>query len=58
MKPMHEHFAVIGSAAAAWLFTYVNAEHALKLVILSGTAVYVWRRALKKKLPKEEETDI
>lgn len=58
MKPTHEHFAVIGSAALAWLCSYTNIERALKLVILAGTAVYVWRRALKKKLPKEEEIDV
>lgn len=61
MKPLHEHFLVFGAAAAGEASSFANIEYGLRIFILVGTAIYVWRRALmsrKKRFPKEEEEEL
>ncbi len=55
MKPMHEHIAVLGTAVLGAAVSFTAIEHGLRVLILIGSAIYVWRRALKKRLPKEED---
>lgn len=49
MKDLLEHCSVFAVAGSGIGISYTDIDHGLKLVILLGSAIYVWRRALKRR---------
>lgn len=58
MKNLQEHFSVFAAASTGIGMSYIDIEHALRVIILIGSAIYVWRRALKGKRKKEKDEEL
>jgi hypothetical protein len=56
-QEIKEHFAVLGVGFGSVTVTFADMEHAIRLFILIGSAIYVWRKALKVKRNKTEESE-
>jgi hypothetical protein len=52
-----EHIAVLGVGFGSVSLSFVDIEHAFRILILIGSAIYVWRKALRRRKNKKEETD-
>ena len=57
MKSFQEHFSVFAAASTGIGMSYTDIDHLLRVIILIGSAIYVWRRALKGKRKKQEEDE-
>jgi hypothetical protein len=53
-EELKEHLTVLGVGFSSITFSFVDMEHALRIFILIGSAIYVWRKALKRRKNKSD----